>query len=688
VAVTFYVTNLNANDVTAYLADTSGNIAPLSSGTGLASPFGIARDSSGNLYVTNQDGNTVTVYAPGSNGNSVPVDTIGGSNTGLDNPTGIAVDSSGNLYVANAGSVVGAADTVTIYGAGSSGNVAPIATITGANTGLDNPTGIALDSAGNLYVANDGSEIGGADSVTVFPPLTSLHGQPNYPNVTPSATISGAATGIEVPYGIAIDPSGNIYVANSASLNGDPDTVTVFPQLASLPGQPNYPNVSPSATISGASTGLNSPGGITVDSGGNIYVTDDGSVSGGADSLTVYAAGSNGNVAPTATISGGATGLELPFGVAIDSSGNLYVVNPGSAVGGVDSLTIYPSGSSGNTAPSATISSDTEIEAPFGIALDASDNIYVADAGSAFGGVDSVSIYPYGTYANEPPVAVISGDNTLLNFPAGIALDSSGNIYLANATGGYDGSGSVTQYAPLKNKSGTLNIAPTAVIAGDDTGDLTGFNFPDGVVVDSSGNVYVANATGGPDGIGSITIYPAGSNGNVAPTATISDNPSCAPCDNTELAIPYGIALDFSGNIYVANAAGGFDGLGSVTEYAPLGSNTGILNVAPTATIAGDASGDNTGFDSPTGVALDPSGNIYVTNDGSSVGGVDSVTVYPAGSNGNVAPSATISGALTGLSAPQGIVVDPKPRHAKHRRHKHHHPRRMRRRRREHKKDE
>jgi len=123
-------------------------------------------------------------------------------------------------------------------------------------------------------------------------------------------------------------------VVNAASVNGDLDSVTIFPPLGILAGQPNYPNVTPSAIISGANTGLNSPAGIAVDSSNNLYVTNDGSVNGGADAVTVYAAASNGNIAPSRTISGGATKLDLPSGAKIDSSGNLYVVSSGGGVGG------------------------------------------------------------------------------------------------------------------------------------------------------------------------------------------------------------------------------------------------------------------------------------------------------------------------------------------------------------------
>ena len=108
----------------------------------------------------------------------------------------------------------------------------------------------------------------------------------------------------------------------------------------------------------------------------------------------------------------------------------------------------------------------------------------------------------------------------------------------------------------------------------------------------------------------------------------------------------------------MVNSIGGVDSFGSVTVYPPLGSSTGILNEAPSSTIGGDSiNADITGFSNPIGIALDSSANIYVSNDGSSVGGADSITVYPAGSNGNVAPSATITGLSTGLGLPQGIAI-------------------------------
>jgi len=621
--------------VTAYPLSGSGDIAPLASGTGLSGPSGIARDSSGNLYVANEDVDSVTVYPPGATGNSAPIATIGGASTGLENPTGITLDSNGNIYVANAGSLDGDPDSVTVYAAGSNGNVTPTATITGAATGLAYPTAITLDSSVNIYVANSASQFGGVDSITVYPAGSNGNAQP-------ASTISGTGTGLAVPYAIALDSSGNIYAANDGSTIGVSDSVTVY-----APGSNG--NVAPESTISGSSTALDSPGGIAIDSGGNLYVTNDNSVYGGVDSITVYAPGSNGNAVPSATLF--ALGLDTPSGIVVDSGGNLYVANDGSTDGDVDTITVYPPD---NTLPSATVGSDTGLDEPSGIATDSGGNIYVTNEASIAGGVDSVTVYPPASYANAAPSTAIVGTDTGLALPLGIVTDSSGNLYVANTAGGPDGLGSVTVYPAGSNG----NIAPSATISGDSNSDDTSFNFPTGNAFDSSGNLYVANAGGGPDGFGSITIYASGSSGNVAPIATISDDPSCAPCDNTGLSLPYGIALDSSGNIYVANSLGGPDGNGSVTVYPPLGSDTGILNEAPSTTIGGNSiNDDNTGFDNPTGIALDSSANIYVTNDGSSIGGTDSITVYSAGSSGNAAPIATITGFSTGLGEPQGIAI-------------------------------
>src|SRR5208282_1418608 len=122
-----------------YSAESTGNVAPIATistflTTGLSHPQGIAVDSSDNMYVAGLTidaegivtGGSVLVYSAGSNGNTAPIATISGSSTGLDNPVGIAVDSSGKIYVADAAAV-----SVLVYSAASTGNVAPIATISG-----------------------------------------------------------------------------------------------------------------------------------------------------------------------------------------------------------------------------------------------------------------------------------------------------------------------------------------------------------------------------------------------------------------------------------------------------------------------------------------------------------------------------------------------------------------------------
>jgi tripartite motif-containing protein 71 len=664
----------SGSEVTEYATGSSGDTAPLGFAfTDLNTPSGLAVDGAGHLYVSDQINSQVETYVPveGSNfafAGSIPAfnpiaialdtnaniyvaesgddfgdvdtarvfkagsieefSTIMGGLTFLAEPLGVAVDANGNVYVAN-----GESNTVTKYGSGLSGDVRPVSAISGPNTGLDDPLAIALDSNGNIYVGSidDGIRVYAVGSLG---------------NVSPIATIQGPDTGLNDLEALAVDANGNIYSANSD------DTITVY-------AKGSNGDASPMATIGGSNTGLNFPLGMAVDGNGNIYVVNNG------NEVTVYSSGSNGNVSPTTTIAGTNTQLSEADGITVDVNGNIYVANFSS-----NTVTEYAEGSNGNANPIFVFDRTLNVQSPSAVATDQNGNLYIAD--DLFDSLNELgfdAIVKIGTTHLPVVLSTIAGPPAQQGEPTAITLDSSNNIYVANS-----GNDSVTIYpessgaavTPANTISAPSEPSGMAFDSNDNLyltsveddevdilepgdfseialirGDSTQLGGPAGIALDSNDNVYIANTSGSfPNAVGdSITIYPAGSSGNIAPIAVISGA-------NTGLAFPSGIALDGNGNIYVSNKAND-----SITIYA-AGSNG---NVAPMATI----SGSNTGLDTPSAIALDSTGIIYVTNEGGFEGDGDSVTVYSAGSNGNVSPGLTIAGPATQLARPQGIAVLP-----------------------------
>jgi hypothetical protein len=204
----------------------------------------IAVDQSENLYVLEGNG-TIAEYGPAQSGSAVPIRTISPP-TAPYGVLGLTLDAAGNFYVVYSlsySAAVGVTTSVLMYPAASSGTVTPTVVI---------PTtywahGIALDAAGNLYIAQYGSAI--PAGVYVFAPGSNA-------NSVPIRSISGAATGIpSSPYGawepIAVDAGGNVFV--SSVPQNSTASILVFPSSATG-------NVAPASTIS--STSLTYPIGI------------------------------------------------------------------------------------------------------------------------------------------------------------------------------------------------------------------------------------------------------------------------------------------------------------------------------------------------------------------------------------------------------------------------------------------
>lgn len=270
---------------------------------------------------------------------------------------------------------------------------------------------------------------------------------------------------------------------------------------------------------------------------GCLYVANSQGGPFGTGIITAYAANANGNARPIARIAGGMTDLNNPSGVALDDRRNIYVTD----LSGNYQILVYASGSHGDVAPKDIIlgtPSDPMMQ-PTDVALDAAANIYVSAFTSR-----SISVYAPGSNGSPAPIQYIAGKRTRLRGPGSLAVSQNGTTYVANFLGD-----SVTIYAP----GSTGNVAPIRKIVGA----KTNLHQCTGVALDGTGNIYVANATL-PSGLPGVTVYAKRANGDVAPIRTISGS-------STGLTAPNGIALDSGGNIYVANYQSGG---GSVTVYA------------------------------------------------------------------------------------------------------------------------
>ena len=308
--------------------------------------------------------------------------------------------------------------------------------ITACSSGSTSSTPTPTPASQVLYFVADAT----TNSLTAYP-LTANG------NVTPTRSLSGAATGLGYPRRIVIDATGNVYVANAPGA-ANPHSITVYAPTANG-------NATPIRSITGGNTGLTGVNGLALDNTGtNLYAVNCGLCfdSSGVDGILIWPAGTTGNIAPSNTITGGNTGLSTPTGITFDAAGDLLVANSAT-----NTITTYAPGASGNVAPTATLGgAATLMDSPECVRTDSANLIYVCNNNNS-----SITVYAAGASGNAAPMRTLSGAATGLTNPTSVSFDMTGNMYVANP-----GANTITVYAP----GATGNQAPMFTVAGAGTG--------------------------------------------------------------------------------------------------------------------------------------------------------------------------------------------------------------------------
>ena len=584
-------------------------------------------------------------------GGGLPVTPAVATSLALETTTAVVADAAGNLYfdsgnsvlkVGTSGSLTVVAGSSTLPGYSGDGGAATAAQLT-------QPSGLALDSAGNLYIADAGNNAIRKVAATGFISTVAGNGTPGYSGDGAPAT----AAQLGHPRYVAVDGFGNLFISDSD--NSVIRKVTVATGLITTVagnGTAGYAGDGTPATSANLS-----PSGLAVDGSGNIYVSDamNSVVRKVAAGIITTVAGTgipgllgDGYPAASAQLSG-------PDDVVVDSAGNLYIADSGNlrvrlvtAATGVIT-TVAGGGTDSMTNGAAT---NAQLLAVPSIALDGARNIYIADGYVIRRVTAATSSISTVAGNGKPGYAGYSGDggpatSAQLSAAPGVAVDTLGNLYVP------DTSNHVIREA----------VADTGLIATVAGNGLPGYSgdghpalsarigVPFNAAVDRSGNIYFSD--------GNVVREVVAATGNITVAAgngKTGNSGDGGPATSAQLDSPTGVAVDGAGNLYIA------DGASNVVRKVTVATGV-ITRVAGVGTpgSSGDGGPAISAEFVPNGVAVDGAGNVYIADLNHGV--VRMVTaatgvIATVAGNGTLAASGDGGPATSAGMAPQAVAVD------------------------------
>ncbi len=496
--------SVQAQNITTVVGGGPVGLTPTAASIG--SPVAIRSDAAGNAYILDNtfarvlkvDHTTglMSVYA-GNGTNGFSGDGAAAVNAQMNGPSGMCIDANGNLFIADSDNAIirevpavtgggkTAGDIYTVVGVQTSSNP-----VYGGDGGaalsahLHFPDGCSFDSNGNMYIADRGNNeirvVIGAGAVTpigVTGPVVAGNiykfaggtdgAAPNPPTGGYGADGSPAISAkIYGPFDVFVDVNNNVYftdLGNNFGADGTPNTQVGQPlnnnvvrMISATTG--NILTVAGSVGLYGSvptgpatTTAINQPKGLSVDATGDIFFCDAVNqvirkVSAGAMSVyagTITHGGFSGDNGPATSAT-----LTFPAGTFLDGSGNLFIADDGSNAirevpsttgGGKTALDIYTIAGNGHLSygGDGAAASAGELNAPAGLAIDSSGNIIIADSGSdLIRKVSSASPFNLSTIAGSPEangfINNLPTPPSVVNVALGVAVDQSGNVYVAD----------------------------------------------------------------------------------------------------------------------------------------------------------------------------------------------------------------------------------------------------------------